>query len=369
VKNTENDVKEMYKAHVRGDLDAVRSLLEARGELEGLFPEFNNTTWLHLAAEAGYPHIVDFWLERGWNVNINAPGVPESEGLFTALHMAKDAAMTRHLLKHGASVNACHRDLGTPLHYAIISAVEPSQKGRRRSGGANMDQIHALLEAGADLSLMNGEGKGFTPLAWAIELRRTTAEQVLREAGAPEKGRRPFGPRASIESLDLRRDFDEIYTHLVERVKNFDPSTNSGPGDGLSPVAMIEFGFQCDQAGWVALIFDTRENAEPDGEWNSFIEENMFERPHWQQARESLETKVLNVVLPDGTKRKVSGPSGFGDFVALLGDLLKGVLLKSRTDGVFKSLPKAKECHLGVEEMDGGYGWPSYEDRGKDDLA
>lgn len=42
--------------------------------------------------------------------------------------------------------------------------------------------------------------------------------------------------------------------------------------------------------------------------------------------------------------------------------------MKARADGVFKS-PKAKKCHLGVEEQDGSYGWPAYEDRGKDDLA
>jgi hypothetical protein len=169
--------------------------------------------------------------------------------------------------------------------------------------------------------------------------------------------------------LDLRKDFDDIYAYLVRRVRTFDPSNNAGPGDGQSPVGQIEFGFQCDQAGWVALVFDTRRGAKPDGEWNAFIEENRFERPHWQEAFETLESKPVDVVLPDGTKRKLSGDSGFEEFVAVLGELLKSVLMKARADGVFKSLPKAKRCHLGVEEMDGGYGWPNYEDRGKEDLA
>jgi hypothetical protein len=29
--------------------------------------------------------------------------------------------------------------------------------------------------------------------------------------------------------LDLRKDFDDIYAHLVDRVKAFDPKNNPGP--------------------------------------------------------------------------------------------------------------------------------------------
>ena len=53
----------------------------------------------------------------------------------------------------------------------------------------------------------------------------------------------------------------------------------------------------------------------------------------------------------------------------ILGDMLKSVLFKSRDTGLFASLPKAKQCHIGMEEFDGThYGWPPYEDRGKIDL-
>ena len=30
--------------------------------------------------------------------------------------------------------------------------------------------------------------------------------------------------------LDLRRDFAEIYDHLVDRVRSFNPARNDGPG-------------------------------------------------------------------------------------------------------------------------------------------
>jgi hypothetical protein len=81
-------------------------------------------------------------------------------------------------------------------------------------------------------------------------------------------------------------------------------------------------------------------------------------------------------VLPDGSKHTISpyGEDGENDdydeteHMTIFGEMLKAVLLKVREDGIFGSLVKTKECHLGVEEHDGRYAWPIYEDRGKEDL-
>jgi hypothetical protein len=54
---------------------------------------------------------------------------------------------------------------------------------------------------------------------------------------------------------------------------------------------------------------------------------------------------------------------------ALLGDTLKNALLSARAEGVFEPLRKAERCELCVEELDGNYGWPLDEDRGKENLA
>jgi hypothetical protein len=169
--------------------------------------------------------------------------------------------------------------------------------------------------------------------------------------------------------VDLHQDFKDIYSYVVRRVRAFDPATNRGPGDGESPVSQIDFGFQCDQAGWVALVFDTRPDAEPDGQWNAYIVDNTLERKSWRAACESLEMMPVDFVLHDGSRRRILSADHEEEFIRVFGDLLKSVLLKARADGVFRSLPKAQVCHLGVEEMDGRYAWPRYEDRGKDDLA
>src|SRR5258708_5367744 len=79
--------------------------------------------------------------------------------------------------------------------------------------------------------------------------------------------------------LDLRSDFAEIYAHLADLVRGFDPAGGNVLGDP-GPVKMVEVGFEYSQAGWLVIVFDTRANAEPDGEWTSLIEGNELERPH-----------------------------------------------------------------------------------------
>ena len=140
-----------------------------------------------------------------------------------------------------------------------------------------------------------------------------------------------------------------------------------GPGAGES-VARVDVGFGLDEPAWVCLVFDTRPDAEPDGEWNGHIQGNDLERPHWAEALDAVfEGEPITLILPDGTRLE---PTEDGDeLVAAVGDMLKAVLLKARADGLFDALPRAPRCELGVEEQNGGYGWPVYEERGRENLA
>ncbi len=165
--------------------------------------------------------------------------------------------------------------------------------------------------------------------------------------------------------LDLRRDFAEIYAHVADRVRNFDPATNDGPGDP-GPVKMVEVGFEYAQAGWVVVVFDTRPDAGPDGEWNAHIEGNELERPDWLAAGEANMDGPITLVQVDGTEVVLPECT---ELAEPLGELVKAVLLKARADGVFARLPKAPGCELGVEHSEGAYGWPAYEDRGEENLV
>ena len=165
--------------------------------------------------------------------------------------------------------------------------------------------------------------------------------------------------------LDLRRDFADVSAHLAARVRDFDPATNDGPGDP-GPVRMIEVGFEYSQAGWVAVVFDTRPDAEPDGEWTAHVEGGELERPHWLQASEANRGGPITLVQLDGSETVL--PAGT-ELAEPLGGLLKAVLLKARADGLFAGLPKAVGCELGVEHQEGAYGWPEYDARGRENLA
>src|SRR5688500_2377949 len=98
--------------------------------------------------------------------------------------------------------------------------------------------------------------------------------------------------------LDLRRDFADVYAHLVERVRGFDPAGGNVLGEA-GPVKMVEVGFEYSQAGWLVVVFDTRPDAEPDGEWTSLIDGNELERPHWLEAGEA--DGPITLVQLDGT--------------------------------------------------------------------
>lgn len=165
--------------------------------------------------------------------------------------------------------------------------------------------------------------------------------------------------------LDLRRDFADLSAHIAHRVKAFAPAINDGPGEP-GPVKMVQVGFEYAQAAWVAVVFDTRPDAEPDGEWNSHIKGNAFDRSHWLEAGEANMNGPITLVQLDGTE--VEFPEGT-ELAEPLGELVKAVLLKARADGVFASLPKAPGCELAVEHHEGAYGWPDYDDRGQENLA
>ncbi len=169
--------------------------------------------------------------------------------------------------------------------------------------------------------------------------------------------------------LDLRRDFDDIYAHLADRVRGFSPSGSNVLGKaGL--VKAVEVGFEYAQVGWLVVVFDTRPDADrDDGEWTSRIKKkNLLERPHWLEAGEANMDGPITVVQLDGTEAELRRHT---ELAKILGEVVKAVVLKARADGVFAGLPKAPGCELDVEHFSGYYGWPANKKarRAKENLA
>ena len=76
--------------------------------------------------------------------------------------------------------------------------------------------------------------------------------------------------------LDLQRDAADVYDYVASRASAYAPASDHGPG-GTGPVKMVYAGYEFDQAGWFALIFDRRMDAGHDGEWTVYLDENMLD--------------------------------------------------------------------------------------------
>jgi hypothetical protein len=342
MKPIDDDVPALCRAHERGDVAAVRKLVEARPELERLAPD---STWLHRAAEAGQPAVIDFWLDRGWDVNLNLYEGSKSDGEATPLHYAKDAATTRHLLARGARVNVWSRYNGTPLHCAVVGAVEPSQRGQRRVGPDSLaDPIRVLLEAGADPAVADFDG--LTPLALAMQLGRTTAEKALRAAGAPEKGRRPPKQPTKAPAIDLRRDARRIASALTKAVKRF---AREHPAPPLTGLFLAVSGME----GYAMVAFDV---GGADNPWDaSHSEYARVEFDKWRTAYE-LPASGVRITETDGTVLHWPGPVGDEEFERPFMRACVAVLEQAQASGAFEPLARAASFTVGVEPTLGGDG-------------
>lgn len=160
-------------------------------------------------------------------------------------------------------------------------------------------------------------------------------------------------------NLDLRKSAKSFEKYLTQRIRDYPKYVNDGPGEDDDPITLITVGFQFDQAGWLAIVFDTRPNASPDGSWNHYIELNEVEFNDWHKAFDALAEngKPVQCTLPGGAKTTLTEDADEEAFAEIIGDVIRDVLLEAKQKGKLTSLPLADDCILCVEEHDGYYGW------------
>ena len=71
----------------------------------------------------------------------------------------------------------------------------------------------------------------------------------------------------------VKKDFERVVKYIGKRCKDYPVYVNAGPVEDEDAIRLITLGFEFDQAGWIALIFDTRPEAACDGDWQSYIKE------------------------------------------------------------------------------------------------
>ena len=74
----------------------------------------------------------------------------------------------------------------------------------------------------------------------------------------------------------------------------------------------------------------------------------------------------MTEVKLDGTAQECDA----GELGQQVGNFLVSMLREARAAGIFVKLPKAQRCELGVEDpTKGEFGWPSYDDSGKENRV
>lgn len=149
----------------RGDMEAVRSLLQQKAEVNGA--QGDGTTALHWAVSNDDLAMTQMLLASGADVN-----AATRLGSITPLFMAcsnGNAAIIEALLKAGANANTPKAEGTTPLMMAAAS------------GNANAVQV--LLDHGAAVNAKES-AHGQTALMFAADLNRDAAIKTLLEHGA-----------------------------------------------------------------------------------------------------------------------------------------------------------------------------------------
>jgi len=161
--------------------------------------------------------------------------------------------------------------------------------------------------------------------------------------------------------VDIRDDIPDFLSYVRTRVKAQAAKKKS------PPVSAIQFGFEFGQANWVALVFDTREKFQSDGSWTTQFENILLERPKWPIWHKLPDDEQVHFIDIVGERKNVmADPDNL--ICPIVGDCLKQVLITARDEGLFTPLNVAKRCELMVENLEGYYGWPVNDYRGKENL-
>lgn len=159
--------------------------------------------------------------------------------------------------------------------------------------------------------------------------------------------------------IDLRKDRQRIQSYVDKRIRDYPTYVNCGPGHDEDPVQMVVLAFNGTQGCWATLIFDTRPDADYDGEYTQFLEDYiMLDFPNWSIAYELFrKDKAPTIVTADGRVAEADDPC------CSIGNMLSDLLLENKENGNLSNLPLAKDAFMMVVEFDEKYLWPNYASR------
>ena len=185
----------LYSAVLRGDLVAVKMLLDAGADVNAQGELYGNA--LEVAADRGYKDVVHLLLENGADVNVQGGYYGNA---LQAASICRHEDVVRLLLENGAYVNAQGGYYGNALQAASIRGHEDVVRLLLENGAevnahggvhgnalqaasicGHEDVVRLLLENGADLS---AKGVYSNALQAASANSQSAVVQLLLENGA-----------------------------------------------------------------------------------------------------------------------------------------------------------------------------------------
>jgi len=158
------DSIDIFEAAATGDIARLEELLDADPSLIQAFSP-DGWTALHLAAAFGGPQSVAFLLGHGADPDVISQSAMRNRPLHAALSLSDNPEAIRHLIAHGADLNAKQAGGYTALHQG--------------ASAGKTEAVKVLMNAGADPTVRCDAGK--TPADYAEAKGHHSLANLLRE--------------------------------------------------------------------------------------------------------------------------------------------------------------------------------------------
>ncbi|NOK01380.1 MULTISPECIES: hypothetical protein [Myxococcus] len=169
-------------------------------------------------------------------------------------------------------------------------------------------------------------------------------------------------PKKKVAPLDLSKERQRVAKFLAKAVKDFARVQDA------RPLQRLELQYSTDN-GTLNVSFDLDPAAEP-GRGDAMTHFGFAELlvPRWADVKEHRPSLVgldgaKLAAREDGTW---GTPEAHAQLEEHLGKMLVATLLEMRDSGQFEALRASATAELGVEEYEGHFGWPDYEERGRE---
>ena len=157
---------------------------------------------------------------------------------------------------------------------------------------------------------------------------------------------------------DLAKDAHEFRDYLRFRIGQYASLA------GAPPVKLLEIGFQFDQGGAIVVHLDCRPHAQTDGTWTLKYSGNTLDRLHWPDITDQVFESSVTFIQLHGASRTLpddcsESASLEQEIASLLGEMLRDSMIAAIASHELDLLPKAPGFRIGIEELNGNYGWLS----------